>query len=119
MIPPTTIQPLVENSIQHGLKNKSSGGIIRILILQKETDILISIEDNGCGIPDEIRDILGKVPLYEQVGNGIGVYNVNQRLISLLGEQAALQITNKEEGGTMISFRIPNLDNKREMKDEN
>lgn len=109
LIPPTTIQPLVENSIQHGLKHKSSGGVIRILVLQEESDVLISIEDNGSGIPEEIIDRLGKVPLYELAGNGIGVYNVNQRLVSLLGEQSALEINNKEEGGTRISFRIPNI----------
>lgn len=115
-IPPSTLQPFVENSIQHGLRDKSSGGLILIQIKQLEKKIYISIEDNGIGIKSYLLDHLGRIPLDHHKGNGIGLYNVNQRLITLLGKKSALHMMNKEEGGSHISFMIPNVENDREVE---
>jgi two-component system sensor histidine kinase LytS len=107
LIPPATFQPLVENSIQHGLKEVRKGGEIIVCIVQGKDGMNIIIEDNGSGVPPEVLENLGKKPIREGAGNGIGVYNVNQRLISLFGTEAAMDIENKASGGCKISFTIP------------
>lgn len=107
LIPPSTLQPLVENSIQHGLKRMSSGGLIQIHIKQLSTQIQITIEDNGSGIKPELLKHLGRKTLENGKGNGVGLYNVNQRLVSLLGSDSALDIKNKDRGGCRILFKIP------------
>ncbi|GAA4710435.1 LytS/YhcK type 5TM receptor domain-containing protein [Brevibacillus fulvus] len=106
-IPPGTLQPLVENCIQHGLRKVTSGGWIGITVRTKRSGVEIRIEDNGTGIPGEIRNQLGQAPIKSTTGNGIGVYNVNQRLIRLLGPQAHLRFKNKPDGGALIAFTIP------------
>ncbi|WP_326998691.1 sensor histidine kinase [Cohnella kolymensis] len=106
-IPPSTLQPLVENSIQHGLKQKLTGGWVRIQLKRAEHSVEITVEDNGTGIPSEYLGKLGTVPMKESSGTGLGVHNVNQRLISLLGSEASLTFVNRNEGGTKVAFAIP------------
>jgi two-component system sensor histidine kinase LytS len=115
LIPPSTIQPLVENSIQHGLKKMSTGGLINICIKQLDKHIQVTIEDNGSGIKPELLSQLGKEPLQKSKGNGVGLYNVNQRLIALLGEPSSLHIENSHSGGCRISFYIPNQSDRQEV----
>ncbi|NGQ97468.1 GAF domain-containing protein [Brevibacillus sp. SYP-B805] len=107
MIPPGTFQPLVENSILHGLKEKTCGGFIRIALRRRQERVEVLVEDNGTGIPPEILDQLGEMPVSRTEGNGIGVHNVNQRLISLFGPDARLRFANRAEGGCQIRFSIP------------
>ncbi|UFJ41495.1 histidine kinase [Brevibacillus humidisoli] len=107
LIPPATLQPLVENSIQHGLKGVTHNGRIDIYIQQIGDRVQVMIEDNGTGIPEDVIRGIGDAPVKSEEGNGIGVYNVNQRLISLFGSDSRLQIKNREEGGCQISFSIP------------
>jgi two-component system, LytTR family, sensor histidine kinase LytS len=107
LIPPGTLQTLVENSIHHGLRGKTSGGEIEVRVKQDGRRVAVVIEDNGAGIPADILDKLGAMPLESRDGNGIGVYNVNQRLVSLLGQSARLRFANKPEGGSRITFFIP------------
>ncbi|WP_134702408.1 LytS/YhcK type 5TM receptor domain-containing protein [Ammoniphilus sp. YIM 78166] len=107
LIPPVILQPLVENSIHHGLKGKASGGEILIQLKRLNDLVQIVIEDNGSGFSEEMIDQLGHIPVQSQEGNGIGVHNVNQRLISLFGPEAKLHFENKTDGGSRISFSIP------------
>lgn len=107
LIPPATFQPLVENSIQHGLREKTSGGKIRISLRRRQGWIEVNVEDNGVGIDPKLLDKLGDNPQAGTEGNGIGVYNVNQRLVSLFGSESRLQIANLPSGGCHIRFRLP------------
>ncbi|MGM8213249.1 LytS/YhcK type 5TM receptor domain-containing protein [Virgibacillus sp. W0430] len=106
-IPPSTIQPLVENSIQHGLQNVVSGGEVEVKIKKVDHYIKIIVRDNGSGFPEDILDRVGNETLTDIKDGGNGLYNVNQRLISLLGQQAQLEITNLSPKGSEISFHIP------------
>ncbi|OEF95858.1 histidine kinase [Desulfuribacillus alkaliarsenatis] len=106
-LPPATIQPLVENSIQHGLQKVPKNGRVVITIDKVEYGVRVSIKDNGTGIPEERLETLAKQQITSRKGNGIGVYNVNQRLISLLGETSQLHIKNLAEGGCEVSFFLP------------
>ncbi|MGG1660309.1 LytS/YhcK type 5TM receptor domain-containing protein [Brevibacillus sp. NRS-1366] len=107
LIPPGTLQPLIENSINHGLRNMPSGGKIILTVKKEETQVVFHLEDNGRGIPAELLAILGSVPMEGGEGNGIGVHNVNSRLVSLRGPGAKLLFTNKPDGGCYITFTIP------------
>ncbi|MED4202474.1 LytS/YhcK type 5TM receptor domain-containing protein [Neobacillus mesonae] len=106
-IPPSTIQPLVENCIQHGLRNIASEGRVEVLIQQQDSRLQAIVRDNGCGFPEEILAEVTTKPLTEHQNSGIGLYNVNKRLISLLGEEAKLHVRNLPSGGSEISFQIP------------
>ncbi|PAV29640.1 sensor histidine kinase [Virgibacillus profundi] len=106
-IPPSTIQPLVENCIQHGLKDVADNGRVEILIRRLERTVHIAVRDNGCGFPESILDLVSHIPLSDIKNGGTGIYNVNKRLISLLGESAKLDIRNLPEGGSEVLFSIP------------
>jgi two-component system sensor histidine kinase LytS len=109
LIPPGTLQPLVENSIQHGLREKPHGGRITISVKRVMDQVEFVVEDNGLGLSEDLLEQLGQAPVYSRDGNGIGVYNVNQRLISLFGTEARLRFANREEGGCRIRFTIPTV----------
>lgn len=97
-VPSLTIQPLVENSIKHGLLKKQEGGWVKIKIKKINNDLLIIIEDNGVGIKQEVIDNLDK-----SIKDNIGLKNVHHRLKLLYGD--GLHIS-KLETGTKIEFKI-------------
>ncbi len=106
-IPPATIQPLVENSIQHGLQHCTNGGRIVIDISKLKQTVRIAVRDNGCGFSPETLEQVGYLPFVRKRGGGTGLYNVNQRLIRLLGEEARLHVLNLPTGGSEVAFSIP------------
>ncbi|ASN04522.1 LytS/YhcK type 5TM receptor domain-containing protein [Virgibacillus necropolis] len=110
LIPPSTIQPLVENSVQHGLESVTNGGVITVTIEKSNQSIKLTVCDNGCGFPEDILNRVGHEALTENQNGGAGLYNVNQRLISLLGESARLHIRNLPSSGSEVYFTIPYKD---------
>ena len=106
-IPPSTIQPLVENCIQHGLRDKSTGGKVEIIIELNEEDAWVAVRDNGKGFPTDILKDVSHKPLEDVKNGGIGIYNVNKRLIRLLGKGSGLTIRNLPGGGSEVFFYIP------------
>lgn len=106
-IPPSTIQPLIENSVQHGLKNVAEGAKIEIVMEKEKSTLVIFVRDNGSGFPKEILPIVSHQPLVSDQSGGIGIFNVNQRLVHLLGESAKLTIRNLSTGGSEVMFSIP------------
>ena len=97
-IPSLIIQPLVENSIKHGILKKRDNGCVKIIIKKIDKDIEITIEDDGVGIEQSIIDNLDK-----QIKENIGLKNVHQRLKLLYGEGLNIK---KLEQGTRIKFKI-------------
>ena len=97
-IPSLIIQPLVENSIKHGILKKRDKGFVKIIVNQIDKDIEVAIEDDGVGIEQTVIDNLDK-----KIEENIGLKNVHQRLKLLYGE--GLNIT-KLEQGTRIKFKI-------------
>lgn len=106
-IPPLTLQPIVENAIKHGFKDKEKNCFIYISIKKEPTHILITIQDNGVGIPPErIHQLLAQ-PIPSKIGSGVALYNVNRRLSFVFGEKNTLQINSTLQKGTSIQFSIP------------
>lgn len=106
LIPSATLQPLVENCIEHGLKNVTYTGVINIHIGQSLEGITMEVSDNGVGFPESLLTTIGKKPYSNRTGNGTALYNVNERLKGLLGDEAQLMFRNLKQGSS-VSFTIP------------
>ena len=105
VIPSMLLQPLVENSIKHGLSSKIDGGSIYLRSRLTNSHLIIEIEDDGVG--------MGAANLLEQPtglgGTGIGIANVAERLKVLYGETARMTIDSHEGKGTLVRVRVPIL----------
>ena len=108
LIPKFTIQPLVENSINHGLKKDSSENLIYISINKEQDFINIKITDNGNGIEDyKLYELKKKIENNIQNNTSIGVMNVNNRIKLRFGEDYGIDIDSKLNIGTKIIIKIP------------
>lgn len=104
-IPPLTIQPLVENAINHGILRHRSDGTVSITITENNDDYSVSISDNGIGMDKEyVKQILDY-----NTSEGLGVSNTNRRLKRLYNQE--LVIVSEPNKGTTISFSIPKKSN--------
>jgi two-component system sensor histidine kinase YesM len=106
------LQPLVENAIYHGIKNKRQGGTVVVRAKQgNENEILLQVEDNGIGftpeklaqLRSELADDSGEIRLE----SGYGIGNVNQRIRLYYGKQYGVSITSEHRTGTCVSIVIP------------
>ena len=103
LVPSMVLQPLVENSIRHGLSSKVEGGMIRVSSRLSDGRLHLLVEDDGVGIPEARL-----ATLFEQ---GIGVSNVNERLKVLFGNDYRMFIESKPGEGTRTEIEIPDLQN--------
>jgi len=108
-IPSLIIQPLVENAIKHGIRNKEGGGSVRLAIYRNLNALEVTVEDDGCGIPEQILKTLDSKTSIETHTQGIGLRNSNTRLKQIYGPEYSMEIVSSKEKGTAISFCIPNL----------
>jgi two-component system LytT family sensor kinase len=92
---------MIENAIKHGLAPKLEGGQIHLRTRRNDGRLLIEVEDNGLGIPE---DRLGTV-----YAEGIGISNVHERLRLLYGDQFRMDIRSQAGSGTQIHIEIPDL----------
>jgi signal transduction histidine kinase len=99
---PLTIQPIVENSIRHGIMKKISGGHIHINLTLVNEFIKVEITDDGIGMTQETIDSL---LLKNPISNGVGLYNINCRLKNYFN--TTLYIISNLNQGTTVSFYIP------------
>jgi two-component system LytT family sensor kinase len=105
LLPVLVIQPLVENAVNHGLAPKPGGGHVSVCARSDGPDWLIWVEDDGVGISeDSIRRVLE--PGFGS-GLGMGLSNVNQRLVSIYGPAHHLEIESAFSRGTRVTVRIP------------
>lgn len=106
-IPKLLIQPLVENSIYHGLKMKATRGYISIAIYEKEGLLEIKVEDNGVGMSiKRLEEVNNNLKKRIQSSN-YGLYNLNERLNIYFGDRSKVEIYSEEEIGTTIVIEIP------------
>ena len=104
-----TIQPIVENSIYHGLELAEGEGIIDITATKTEDRLEFVIRDNGIGIAEEklkeIKDQLNGI----KAGKSIGLLNVHERIRLYFGAEYGLDIESKIGNGTTVRVLLPNL----------
>lgn len=105
MVPSMLLQPLVENSIKHGLSTKLDGGSVHLRSRLSESKLVLEVEDDGVG--------MGAANLLEKPdglgGTGIGMANVAERLKVLYGGSAKMTIDSLEGKGTLVRLRLPVL----------
>jgi two-component system LytT family sensor kinase len=101
LVPSMILQPLVENSIKHGLSSKVEGGTIRIRTRRGGSRLCLTVEDDGVGIPE--------AKLATLLDQGIGVSNVNERLKVLFAGEYRMWIDSHPGRGTRIEIEVPEL----------
>ncbi|WP_027340282.1 LytS/YhcK type 5TM receptor domain-containing protein [Halonatronum saccharophilum] len=103
-LPRFTLQPLVENSLRHGLAKKQGMGRIRILGCRAEDNFIIKMLDDGIGISDDkLRNLLED----DESGKGIGLSNVDKRIKRVYGKKYGLEVNSKVNQGTEIIVKLP------------
>jgi len=101
MVPSMLLQPLVENSIKHGLSSMVEGGSIYLRSRLSDSRLIIEVEDDGVGIS-------ATQPVSTR-GAGIGMANISERLQVLYGDTARMTIDSGEGKGTLVRIRLPLL----------
>ncbi len=113
LIPPLTLQPIVENAYIHGLSVKEEGGKISVEVIFGEDKVIATIEDSGVGMSEEqIHRIYDSVnrehkPERTKSSNGIGMANVIERLELFYKSSHIMEIYSEEGMGTSIRLMIP------------
>ena len=102
-----TLQPIIENAINHGLDLMVDEGQITVQVCQEGEDILFRVRDNGVGMSREQVDAI----LHHSPGDrtGIGIKNVDDRLKIYFGKEYGLQITSELDVGTCVEIRMPKI----------
>ena len=108
VVPAMLLQPLIENSIKHGLEPRIDGGTVTLRSrITVEGKLLVEVEDDGVGMGPE-RPV-GRVAAGEIVrpGTGIGMKNVRERMQVLYGDEAEVTIESRPGRGTKVALRMP------------
>lgn len=103
LVPSMILQPIIENSIKHGLANKIEGGTVRLSTWLERNRLFIRVEDDGLGI-EESR----LATLFDHSG-GVGVSNVDERLRVLFGTDYRMEIDSAPGEGTRTLIEIPDV----------
>ena len=102
-----TLQPIIENSINHGLDLMVEEGRIDVRVRFDGDDIVFSVQDNGVGMsPEQLEAIMQHGPTDR---TGIGIKNVNDRLKIYFGKNYGLHITSEPDVGTCVEIRMPKI----------
>ncbi len=104
-----TLQPMVENSLYHGIKYKRAKGLIRVSGEKQGDKILLYIQDNGVGMtPQETEALTEKINMpCNETGAGFGLANVNERIRMNFGQEYGLFVQSEKGKGTKITIAIP------------
>jgi two-component system LytT family sensor kinase len=101
LVPSILLQPLIENSIKHGLEPRIHGGTVTLRSRLTGDRVIIEVADDGVGMGDRPRAGV------QSSGNGIGMKNVQERLEVLYGAQASFKVVSNPGRGTLVSIEIP------------
>lgn len=116
LIPKLTLQPIVENAVVHGFKEKLTDAVVKVEVQETMRFVNIVISDNGKGMPpDKLAQMEKKTAYIGPVKSlpegmshtGIAMYNVNRRLQLFYGPEARLNIFSMENHGTDIELHLP------------
>lgn len=105
------LQPILENAINYGICEMDGCGIINVCGKKVDDRIILSVSDNGMGIPDdEIGFLLKDTNRIRKRGSGVGLVNVNNRIKILFGGQYGLYIESELDEGTTVYINIPAIE---------
>jgi sensor histidine kinase YesM len=101
LLPPLTLQPLVENAVRHGIMKKEDGGTVTVSARTDTEYTTLTVEDDGVGMPDWAQ---ASVTSDDEGRGGVGLRNIHQRMMKLFGTGVEMETG---AGGTKITIRIP------------
>jgi two-component system sensor histidine kinase YesM len=109
-----TIQPIVENAIFHGISENEDEGRINIAIYREESDIVISVADNGTGMDEATIETLNQgISNTNGTFNGLGISNVNSRIKNHFGSAYGIDFASQPGKGTTFYIHIPGANGRR------
>lgn len=97
-VPPLVIQPIVENSVRHGISERASGGTVSIQTEVSVDRLVVTVTDDGVGIESQTDG---------RKAEGLGIGHTRARLEQLYGDRARLDITPNKSGGTIVTISMP------------
>lgn len=111
LVPKLILQPLVENALIHGLKHKNVGGQIIVRVTGDNSNVYISVTDNGQGIPPDVLPNIIKPKSDDETlaFSGIGLSNVDSRIKMLFGNDYGLYVDSIYQMYTTVEVVLPNL----------
>jgi two-component system, LytTR family, sensor kinase len=101
LVPSILLQPLIENSIKHGLEPRIHGGTVTLTSRMNGGRVMIEVADDGVGMVQQPETAL------KRTGNGIGMKNVRERLEVLYGQEAQFTVVSNPGRGTRVSIELP------------
>lgn len=96
LVPALLLQPLVENSLRHGIEPSAQPGTVRLTVRREGAQLRLSVEDNGAGFSAEPKS-----------NTGLGLSNLRVRLKMLYGDAQTLELSKQPTGGVMVRIVIP------------
>lgn len=106
MMPSMILQPLIENSIKHGLEPRISGGTVTLRSRMEDGWMIVEVEDDGVGIEPGRKHVPPAGGLVRE-SSGIGMKNVRERMEVLYGEDASVEIVSRPGRGTKVRLVMP------------
>lgn len=104
---PLLLQPIVENTIVHGLEDIYGEGLITITVRINDDLLLITIADNGVGMDSEtLATVREKLDNHPDNAKSIGLYNINQRIKLFYGSGCQMQIESRQDEGTTVTLTL-------------
>lgn len=110
VMPSMLLQPLIENSIKHGLEPRIGGGTVTLRSRVQGDRLVLEVEDDGVGMAPD-RDVASPLSGLVRPGTGIGMRNVRERMEVLYGNDALLEMESRPGRGTRITLEMPIVDN--------
>jgi len=112
ILPKLMLQPLVENALYHGIKNKRGKGQIAILGYQRDQMLIFTVTDNGIGMNQQQLNKLNTIHLKdieqnEKERNGFGIANIRERIHYYYGDKSHLYFSGREGEGTQVTIELP------------
>lgn len=107
-VPKLIIQPLLENAVFHGLAHNMAGSVLEVSCYTENSDCIISVRDNGSGMPPETLEKL-RANIHEGIAKrgGIGIKNVATRMHLLYADSFTMEIESREGEGSTFTMRFP------------
>ena len=99
LVPQLILQPLLENSLRHGMKPGSSAMDLSIAAHRENGSLILQVSDTGCG--------LGEIDPSGVFGRGVGLSNIRDRLAHLYGDGQQFSISNRPSGGAEVTIHVP------------
>jgi two-component system LytT family sensor kinase len=106
VVPSMLLQPLIENSIKHGLEPRISGGTVTLRSRIVDGQLLLEVEDDGVGV-EPGGPVTAPVSGLVREGSGIGMQNVRERLQVLYGDEAQVEMVSRPGRGTRVRLMMP------------